>query len=166
MYKIFLFTTFLITISSFSSERLYLSKNIIITEDSYWRINQDLAVEGTKLTMNGKVYNKGLSLHAPSTITFNIPKNCTHFHAIPGADDFQGGKFRMRVLVDGKEVYNTGEISRHRQKIKMVFIKLATNAKTLTLLAEDTDNDRGGDHANWADAYFMLQDTQRNIQIL
>ncbi|NLR93321.1 NPCBM/NEW2 domain-containing protein [Flammeovirga agarivorans] len=134
--------------------RVYLTQETMKPEStSYWKVNNNMSVRGEKLTMNGKVYEKGLGVHAPSKISYAIPSKSKYFYVTPGADDAHTGSVRMRIEVDGKEMYNSGLISTRKQDPKMQAIEVA-GGHTLTLIVED-DGDRGGDHADWADAFFV-----------
>lgn len=136
-----------------NQDKVYLSPEMAIESDSFWRVMKDKSVSGAAISMLGKKYQRGLGLHADSKLTFLIPKNCRYFNVTPGADDAQRGELRMRILVDDKEFFNSGNISSTKQEVKNLQIKVSGHQK-LSLIVEQANANKGGDHANWADAHF------------
>jgi len=132
--------------------KVYLTKEAASFCESFWRVLNDNGVEGKPLSVGGKQYERGLGVHAPSRITFSLNGKFAAFHVVPGPDDAHNGLLEMKILVDGKEVFATGKVSSRGFNAKDVMIPV-TGANELTLVVTDAGNDKGGDHASWADAY-------------
>ena len=71
---------------------------------------------------------------------------------MPGPDDAHKGTVEMKILVDGKAVFDSGRVSSTSFEATPQEISLA-GAKKLVLLVTDAGDGKGGDHASWADAY-------------
>ncbi|NME70786.1 NPCBM/NEW2 domain-containing protein [Flammeovirga aprica] len=138
-------------------EKVYLTKEMASTVDSYWKVVNDNGVEGGKISIEGIKYDKGLGLHAPSKLIFPIESNYNTFVVTPGSNDTNGGLLRMRILVDGEEVFNSGPIRRSHQNPQRLQIDVK-GKKELTLLVDEEDGNKAGDHASWANAFFLLSD--------
>ncbi|MGF2949656.1 endo-alpha-N-acetylgalactosaminidase family protein [Microbacterium alcoholitolerans] len=110
--------------------------------------------DGTPLTLNGKVYEKGLGAHAPSTIKYFLGGQCTTFTADVGIDDAQPsrGSVIFSVKVDGETV-----VTSPLQKATSETFALTadvTGGQFVELIASDGGDGNGNDHADWADAKF------------
>lgn len=64
-------------------------------KSGYGKIHKGKNNSGTPLTVDGKVHEKGIGTHAPSTIAFDLPEGVAKFEALAAIDD--GGMIR-----DGK----------------------------------------------------------------
>jgi dienelactone hydrolase len=132
--------------------RLYLTRERASSVKSFWRVLNNQGVSGKPITIGDKTYKHGLGVHADSEIMFALSGRFTSFHTIPAPDSAHRGTLEMKILVDGKRVFSTGRINSYDgAERKPVDIDIA-GAKTLTLIVDSLD-DRGGDHAIWADAY-------------
>ncbi|NME68356.1 NPCBM/NEW2 domain-containing protein [Flammeovirga aprica] len=146
-------------------KRLYLTSANIFESDSYWRIRDDLPVADTytdgspaeSLTLGGEVYERGLGVHAVSTITYTIKEGYEKFYVIPAASETNNGIIEMKILLDDEEVYASGQIRSSAQSPSRVELDVR-NASKLTLFVGDGENGIGGDHANWLDAFFIVND--------
>ncbi len=136
--------------------KAYLSKGLASKSKSFLRVHDDKGFDSKPISVGGKIYKRGLGVHSASEISFQLKGEFTHFHVTPGPDDNQGGIIEMKVLVDGKELYNSGKVSRVGFQAKSLTIPVK-GAKTLTLIVTDGGNGPGGDHACWADAYLTAE---------
>ena len=136
--------------------KTYLTPAMASQTDSFWRVMQDIAVSGTPISIAGKVYQRGLGVHANSKISFPLNGKFTTFHTIPGPDDAHRGLIEMKILVDGKEMYTSGKIRKDNFRAKPVSIPVK-GAKQITLVVTDAGDGKGGDHANWAAAYLSAE---------
>ncbi|MBD0403734.1 NPCBM/NEW2 domain-containing protein [Flammeovirga sp. EKP202] len=143
--------------SDLEGKKVYLVKELATTVDSYWKVLNNEGIEGGRISIEGRKYEKGIGLHAPSKLVFPIEANYKTFVVTPGANDSNGGLIRMRIQVDGNEVFNSGPIRRSNQEPQRLQIDVK-GKKELTLLVDEEDGDRGGDHASWANAYFLIDD--------
>ncbi len=132
--------------------RVYLTKEMASSSESFWRVMNGKGVEGKPISVGGKKYERGLGVHAESKITFPLNGKYKTFHVVPGPDDAHNGLLEMKILVDGKEVFKTGKVSSRGFKAKEMNIPVS-GARELTLIVTDGGNGKGGDHASWADAY-------------
>ena len=120
------------------------------------------SVEGRKLQIGGKTYERGAGTHAPSRFKIATGGNALSFSAMVGLDDEAGGKGSVvfRVLADGKvaaEVAVNGG-----DGAKELRADLAGAGK---VVLEVTDGGDGMhfDHADWCDAYFTFRDGTRPL---
>lgn len=133
--------------------KVYLTKEMAAKTKSFWQVMNNKSVKGEKkISIGGKEFDKGLGVHAPSEITFNLDGKYKTFHVVPGPDDAHKGKIEMKILVDGRKVYASGKVTSHSYEAKPLDIPVK-DAKELTLIVTDAGDTNGGDHASWADAY-------------
>lgn len=133
--------------------RYFLTAAMASKAESFWRVMQDMSVEGKrKIRVGGTPYDRGLGVHAPSELVFPLGGQFTTFHVVPGPDDAHRGMVEMKILVDGKEVFATGKVRSSGYQAKPLDIPVK-GTQTLTLIVTDADDGGGGDHASWADAF-------------
>lgn len=104
-------------------------------------------------------FKKGLGAHAQSEIAYNIEgQDYTKFEAYVGIDYYQVAQgdvpssVTFRVVVDGEELFNSGEMT-VKDPMKKVEVDIA-GASTIQLFADQGTNNYN-DHADWADAKFI-----------
>lgn len=119
---------------------------------SFLPVMDDLSVTGTPISIGGKIFTKGLGVHAESELTFPLNGKYSNFHVVPGPDDAHHGYLEMIILVDDKEVFASGKTRSTEAMAKPLDIPVK-GAKTITLKVGDGGDGNGGDHASWADAY-------------
>jgi hypothetical protein len=70
-----------------------------------WPLVQDGSVSGDSLRLAGSTFDKGLGLHSECRVSYDLGGKYRWFEAQVGLDPQkgQGGRVRLRVLVDGKE---------------------------------------------------------------
>ena len=135
--------------------KVYLAKEMSSRNNSFWRVMNNRAVTDVPISIGGKQYKKGLGVHADSEIAFPINGKYKTFHVVPGPDDAHRGKLQMIIKVDGKTAYDSGVIhSQDGVERKPIEIDIS-KAKELILIVTAADGDKGGDHADWADAYLV-----------
>jgi len=111
------------------------------------------SVEGNPLRIGGQTFKEGLGTHADSTLRIELDGRATRFTAMVGVDDEiggQAGSVVFRVLGDGKELANAGQV-RANQPARKVEADL-TGIKVLLLVVEGGEDGINYDHADWADA--------------
>jgi len=87
----------------------------------------------------------------------DLKKSCRSFSAFVGVDDEVNGKIgsvRFRIYGDGKLLFNSG-VLKAGEPAKKVDIDL-TGCKALTLSVDPAGDNTSFDHANWADAAFVV----------
>lgn len=140
------------------SEAIYLSDMAPESMTNHWGpVELDLsngeqaAGDGGPLTIEGVVYPKGLGVHAPSTVSYEI-ENCTLLRASIGLDDEVGdnGTVIFEVLGDGASLYQSGVVT-GTDAAEDIAVDI-TGVETLTLRVTDAGDNVYWDHADWADA--------------
>ena len=131
--------------------KLYLSKEMASSVESFWRVMKDKGVEGKTISVGGKKYARGLGVHADSRISYPLNGDFDEFHVVPGPDDAHKGLLEMKILVDGKEAFVSGKVRSAGFEAQAVTIPVA-GANELTLVVTDAGDGKGGDHASWAEA--------------
>ena len=126
----------------------------------------DPAVRNSSLRLQGRVFAKGIGVHAPSQLLFKIKPDYKRFVALVGIDDqildHDSGmhvahlpSVVFRVFIDGKlisesPVMRTGRVWRFN-------IPIATHNSTISLATMDAADGRFQDIASWVDAGFTLR---------
>jgi len=103
---------------------------------------------GNPLSVGGKTYKHCMTLHAPSEAAFFLGGRFDHFHAIASAA--RSATVVFKVVVDGREVFNSGLLKRGRFRVIDLPVK---GARELRLIITDGGNGKGGDWAHWVDAW-------------
>ncbi len=112
--------------------------------------------DGDKIKIKGVSFNKGLGVHADSSVEFNLNKNCSSFTASVGVDDAEkwnpstGGTVDFQVFVDGAQQFDS-QVMKRGESAKSVNVSLA-GGQTLKLVVTDGGDGIAYDHADWAEA--------------
>jgi len=120
------------------------------------------AVTGKPLSIAGQEFERGLGTHAQSRLRLKLTGDVRRFEAYVGLDDgvakpgqriWWGGNVHFRVVGDGRNLWETkakfGDKARHvRPSLEGV--------KHVDLVVEGAFNGISGDHADWADAKFVV----------
>ena len=147
--------------------RVYLTKQMATSADSFHHVNNNKSWSDEPISVAGRVYPKGLGVHADSKLTYTLNGRFKSLHVVPGPDDGHRGKLEMKVLVDNHQVFTTGPTSSTAATNRKPIVVPLANARTLTLIV-DSLGDRGGDHASWADAYLTRNESstaQKHLRI-
>lgn len=104
--------------------------------------------QGDPFKVDGKTYKHGMTLHAPSEATFFLGAKFSKFHAIAASG--RNATVVFKVVVDDKEVFNSGLLKRNQFRKIELSIK---DAHELQLINTDGGNGKGGDWAHWVDAW-------------
>ncbi len=122
----------------------------------------DRSVQGKPLSIGGKRFEHGVGTHAPSTLYVELDGRTERFVAWVGVDDETGGRGTVRFLVyaDNKLVFDSGTM-RGGQAPKKLEVEL-TGKRHVLLMVTNAGDDRHFDHADWADAYFVVNGDQPN----
>lgn len=120
----------------------------------------DRSVEGKPLSIGGRAFDHGVGSHAPAVLRIDLGGRCESFAAWVGVDDETGGKGSVSFSVygDGRELLNSGVIhggeAARRVEIGLVGVR------SLVLIAGPGGDDMHYDHADWAEAEFVMRDGQ------
>jgi alpha-galactosidase len=118
---------------------------------------EQVAGDGSRLTLNGVRYPKGLGVHAPSVVSLAIPAGYTRFTASAGVDDEAGGRGSVifTVHTDGANLYSS-QILRGGSVPATVDVDI-TGRTRLDLKVSDAADGNAYDHADWADAHLLCR---------
>lgn len=133
-------------------------------EESEWHV----PARTWGVTMRGQDYYQGITLHAPGSIEFSIPKGATQFVALAGADDAPKGRFNaqflgqypsviLEVWIDGKRVAKS-PVMRMGQKPWPFDLRLEEGAAVLKLLVTDAGDGARLDIGNFVRSGFVIPD--------
>jgi hypothetical protein len=115
---------------------------------------RDKSVSGKALTLGSRVFEKGLGVHARSSLTFVADKKWEVFAATIGIDAAAAGKgdCLFSVVADGQRLYER----RVRGADPPYDIQVSIEGREqVTLLVEPGESLDLADHANWCDARFL-----------
>ena len=116
-----------------------------------WPFSVDGNVADHDLLLAGSTYDKGIGMHSHSRLTYRLSEPYRRFEALAGLDDRdgQGGDVRLRVLADGKTLFDRAVTSRDGA----VPIRLSMEGvRELTLEVDFGRNGDVRDAVNWVDA--------------
>jgi glucose/arabinose dehydrogenase len=112
------------------------------------------ASDGQAIRLASIPYPRGLGVHAPSDISFNLGRACNgHFVADMGVDSEVGtnGSVVFQVYLDGVLALDTGVV-RGGEARRSAFLSVA-NKSTLRLVVASGGNGESYDHASWGGAH-------------
>jgi hypothetical protein len=127
-----------------------------------WPYKTDRSVTGARLRSWGRLYLKGLGMHSPSRITYDLDRPYRRFEADAAIDEQAGqsGSVIFRVFVDdgsGKwQPRAATEIVRGGQPPVPISVDLA-GAKRISLLVDFADRGDELDHADWLNARLVRE---------
>ncbi|MFD2571558.1 NPCBM/NEW2 domain-containing protein [Spirosoma soli] len=112
------------------------------------------ASDGRAMSVNGVGYAKGLGVHAPSELTYDLGGRYTNFSTDIGIDDELAdgtcGSVEFQVFVDNALVYSSGTMTT-TAPTKSVNVNVS-GKQTLRLVVTNAGDDNTCDHADWAGA--------------
>ncbi len=119
--------------------------------DVKWPFAVDGNVAEHDLRLAGSTYDKGISMHSHSRLTYRLSGSYRRFEALAGLDDKdgQGGEARLRVLADGKTLLDRALTSKEGS------LPIRLNMEGVRELTLEVDFGRNGDVravVNWVDA--------------
>jgi glucose/arabinose dehydrogenase len=114
---------------------------------------EQAAGDGRTITLDGVAYGKGLGVHAPSDVRYNLNGTCTgHFVADVGIDDeANGGSVVFQVHLNGALAYDSGLVG--VADLRKTIDLAVGGVNELRLVVTDGGNGNGLDHADWAGAH-------------
>jgi alpha-galactosidase len=117
----------------------------------------DKAVTGRPLSIAGRTFDSGVGTHARSVLWVDLAGSAERFQAWVGIDDAttsDAASVRFRVIADGTTLFDS-DTMRRGQEAKRVDA-LLTGRQSLLLLVTDAGDGVSFDHANWAEARFIM----------
>jgi len=117
-----------------------------------WPVRAGRNVVGGPLKLDGKTYERGLGVHAVTTLTYKLDEDFERFRAMVGVDDGVAphGSVVFRVLGDGRKLFESGVLRGGRPPVEVSVD--VSGVKVLTLQADAADEFDVSDHADWAEA--------------
>jgi hypothetical protein len=120
-----------------------------------WPTRSDCAVSGGRLRVRSEVSARGIGMHAPNRIAWQLDGSDQRLFGAVGIDDSTRelaarGSVIFRVLCDGKEVWSSGIVRGGEAARALPAIELR-GVKKLELVADDAGDGFAGDRANWLD---------------
>jgi hypothetical protein len=115
--------------------------------------------DGQPIVMAGRVYADGIGMHAWTNMTFSVPANAVTFRALVGLSDHiracsqAGVTFEIRDDL-GRLLFDSGFVG--PQTGTLPVRAAVRGVRAILLTVTDGGNGRDCDHANWADARFVL----------
>ncbi len=115
----------------------------------------DESVDGHGLAIDGKAFRAGLGTHANGELLVRV-NGATRFRAMVGLDDEVGerGSVEFEVVGDGEVMWRSGVVH-GGDAAKAVDLDL-TGVEQLALVVADGGDGIDYDHADWADARFLV----------
>lgn len=109
-------------------------------------------VVGGTLSVNGKIYKRGIGTHSISRFLLNLGGKASSFSGLVGADDQNDYVCNMefKILADGKEIWSSGIL--HRGMAAKKFNVNLKNVSKIALLVCEAGDGIMYDHADWLDA--------------
>ena len=102
----------------------------------------------------GQLYEKSLWAHAETTIKYKIPAGAKTFAAAAGfGNKDEKSSAIFRVLVDGKEEYNSG-VMKLGIPVKPVVVDIS-GGELLELITEEAGDGLYGDYTFWGEARLL-----------
>ncbi len=117
----------------------------------------DRSIRQTPLSIGGARFNHGVGTHAESVLFVNLNGHAERFLAQAGVDDAAGSdiaSIRFKIIGDGQKLWDSGPM-KLGQKAKTADVDLS-GIQTLILLVTDTGDGIEFDHADWAEARFLV----------
>lgn len=108
------------------------------------------ADDGGPISIAGATYSRGLGVHAPSQLAFDLGGNCSRFTADVGVDDEENGagSVAFHVFADGVEVYDSGVV-RGGTPAQSVDVGIS-GVQELRLVLTNAQDGNSFDHGDWA----------------
>jgi alpha-galactosidase len=116
----------------------------------------DRSVTDKTLSIAGRTFEHGVGTHAESVLHVDLDGTVERFRAWVGVDDATNGRgtVTFRLYGDGKSLFDSG-IMKGRQEARAIDVPL-TGVRRLLLLVTSGADGIDFDHANWAQAEFVL----------
>ena len=119
--------------------------------DRYYRLRKNRSVFGAPLTLDGKRYERGLSMVSQTLLTVRLPEGARRFQAIAGIDDETRpqGNVELVVRADDRELYRGIVTGKDKPMALDLDVK---NAARLTILVDFGENMDVADHFDLVNA--------------
>ncbi len=153
-------SVFLLGCKALAVDKVWLSSLDLKKMTAGWgNAMADHEISGAGLSINGMKFDKGVGTHAASRMRVDLGGHTRRFQANVGLDDSAEGHGSVEFVItaDGKILWRSGLMA-GQQGAKAVDIDL-TGARVLELLVTDGGDGTSYDHADWANAVFIMEDS-------
>jgi hypothetical protein len=111
------------------------------------------AGDGRPMSISGTAFQKGLGVHANSSVEFGLGAKCRTFSAYVGADDEAGSaSITFEVWVDGQRMYSSPSLVRSGQAPAFVTINVSCASSLRLVVTDGVTDGNSRDHGDWGDA--------------
>ena len=116
----------------------------------------DRSIREKPLSIGGETFRNGVGTHANSRLWIDLDGGCDRFLASVGVDDAAGGpaSLEFQVFADGRKLWESG-VMKCGDPAKSIDLDVR-GVKHLLLLVGDAGDGITCDHADWADARFLV----------
>ncbi len=130
--------------------------NLSGVEQGWGEAHSDRSVNNERLTVAGRVFERGIGTHAHSSIPLVVDGNALVLSGWAGLDDETEGRGSVvfQIQADGKELWNSG-IMRPKDVAKEFSLDVK-GVKSLVLVAADAGDGNDWDHADWGDLMITM----------
>ena len=145
-----------------NAPHIYLSKlKPLETSYGFEAPRFDLTWDNRMIKMNGVYYEHGIGVHGWTTIKYEVPENAVKLLSIIGLSDSildcDAASVTFEITNEKKELLYKSCIIDVKTSPKLITVDLK-GAKTITLDVTEGGDSRDCDHANWAEAAFILKE--------
>jgi len=127
----------------------------------------DRSNPGQELRINRQVYRRGLGVHAPNEVTYELRPEYQRFVGLAGADEnlvaISNGSnlakypsVKFKVFIDGQEAA-ASPVMRVLSPAWRFDVAVPAGARRISLIAMDAGDGSREDFANWAEAGFVVK---------
>jgi alpha-galactosidase len=142
---------------AFGAETVWLTSLDLSKMRQGWGKPQlDRSIRETPLSIGGKRFARGVGTHANSVVWIDLAGGSERFLASVGVDDAAGGpgSVTFKIIGDGRKLWESGAM-KPGQAAKPVDVDLK-GVQCLLLTVGDAGDGVAFDHADWADARFIV----------
>ena len=142
---------------AFGAETVWLTSLDLSKMRQGWGKPQlDRSIRETPLSIGGKRFARGVGTHANSVVWIDLAGGSERFLASVGVDDAAGGpgSVTFKIIGDGRKLWESG-VMKPGQAAKPVDVDLK-GVQCLLLTVGDAGDGVAFDHADWADARFIV----------
>lgn len=124
--------------------------------DHTWPYQPDKNYDRKPIRLGGKAHRKGLGVFSGTTLTYDLGGGFRKFVSHVGIDDADvnhQGNVTVRVVADGKKVFEKAGLTRKGGPVKVELPM--SGVKTLQLVVDFGENLHFGDLTDWAEAHVI-----------
>jgi hypothetical protein len=127
---------------------------------------RDRSNRGGEIRVNRQTYPRGIGVHAPCELVYEVKPEYRRFVAVAGMDEYlisraNGSNLAkypsvvFKVFIDGREAA-ASPVMRIQSPAWRFNVEIPRDAKRISLIATDAGNGNREDYADWANAGFIV----------